>query len=402
MSSNKTLKIVPNAELLLKNPLLKCSVDGCNSIFKTSSNLNLHLEKHHRIELLKFTDPSAEVQYHCPVDDCKYNVANGILAKCFKSKKYLRQHYMKVHAVKTAKCSNCDKSFVSVQLLEQHVKLLCGKSFECGDCDCSYSTRECLLTHCRRKGHSAKHVHEQNASGKNGKTVRKTSLQVEVKPVAVSSQLLLRKIQIKVDQNEPRTASKQTQTTPFRRSNRPKTANKSTAIRPKSKAVGTSTKVSQRKKCVDLHSLDDECGTMIDNQSQTCSRSLNNLNYVEDDSSLHYFTVANFNAGLCHIETQTELIESCDDGERDMDPLLCHMHTQTSDEILSEFGLSNIQTQTRWPDDTSASAYNNELFVSTETQTCFHSPQLIIDNISIHTQTVSPDQQWHTISKYEK
>lgn len=55
---------------------------------------------------------------------------------------------------------------------------------------------------------------------------------------------------------------------------------------------------------------------------------------------------------IAHIETQTN---------DDID-LCTNMYTQTcDDQLLSDFGFSDIQTQTTWPD--------YDLFVSTETQT---------------------------------
>lgn len=118
--------------------------------------------------------------------------------------------------------------------------------------------------------------------------------------------------------------------------------------------------------------------TLTSNASQTY-RNLNHLNYVEDESTLNCFANGPFTTASCHIETQTELVPFADDS-RDMDPLLyTHMHTQTCDDILSELGLTNIHTQTNWP-------VYNDLFVSTETQTCF--PEISMGDCATQTQTI--------------
>lgn len=394
MESRKIVKIIPSESLLVNSPSMKCSVADCHSVFKTTSNLNLHLEKHHKINVRESIDTNVEVQYYCPVPDCKYYATDGVQTKFFKSKKYLRQHYMKVHATKIATCEKCEKSFASFTLLQAHERW-CGNLFQCVDCDWSYSSRECLLTHCRRKGHSfAKPKCDNVPIRENRSSVRSFAKNAIIAPKKEP-----KNVSEKIHLNFNRIASKcknkkisqETQTASLYNTNCTKAISKAigclATIQSKSIAVGTSNESSALvdNKYRNLDLIDDESSTMIDNHSQTCSRNLNSLNYVEDDCSLNYFTVANFNSGLCHIETQTELIASRANGVRDMDPLLCHMHTQTSDEILTELGLSDIQTQTHWP--SSSAAYNNELFVSAETQTCY--PHLIMDNMSTQTQTMS-------------
>lgn len=380
MALNKILKIVPSETLLSSNPSVKCSVAECKSFFKSTSNLHLHLEKHHKINVSDCIDTNAVVQYYCPAANCKYNVSDGAQVKYFKSKKYLRQHFMKVHAAKTVPCGKCEKSFANSPLLQQH-KRICGIKFQCIDCDWSYSSRECLLTHCRRKGHSIENLKRTNPIDKRKNPIKPIANRVRIEqqeshPIS-SSETPSKKIHLKFKRilmkGKDKTISQETQTASLYNTNCTNAISKAigclATIQSKSIAVGTTNELSAPNKYRNFELIDDESSTMIDNYSQTCSRNLNSLNYVEDDSNLNYFTVGNFNSGLCHIETQTELIASCEKGVRDMDPLLCHMHTQTSDEILTELGLNDIQTQTHWP--TRNSTYNNELFVSAETQTCY-------------------------------
>lgn len=402
MEVNEILKMIPSESLLAKDTSLECSIFGCDSIFKSSSNLLLHLEKHHRMNVKKWIDTNTAVQYYCPAANCKYNMNEDTNAKHFKSKKYLRQHYMKVHATKVAQCSKCDKSFGSSSLLRQHERF-CGEKFQCADCGWSYSSRECLLTHCRRKGHSTgklKRAHSpespKTSIRMNETCVRIASKQLSLEAEKSPTQTKFEQIfnRIKMERKDEK-ISQETQTASLYNTNCTKAISKAigclATIQSKSIAVGTTNEspAHPHSKYRSLELIDDESSTIIDNHSQTCSRNLNSLNYVEDDSSLNYFTVGNFNSGLCNIETQTELIASCAQGVRDMDPMLCHMQTQTSDQILTELGLSNIQTQTHWPD--SSSTYNNELFVTAETQTCYRYPHLIMDYISTQTQTAPPN-----------
>lgn len=413
MTSKEILKIIPDESVLVRNEPIKCSVAECKSVFTKSSNLNMHLERHHKISVPKMDNSNLEVQYHCPAKDCVYNRFEDEHAKYFKTKKYLRQHYMKVHAAKTAQCGTCDKSFASATFLRQH-EIFCGMEFQCGDCDAVYTSRECLLTHCRRKSHSphltsvsSKRLEQRqtkriasersNIYDQLSKFAQNGKLRIEPKqlPPTSSKESPLMKIRATLKRNVVKKTrkkiSQETQTASLYNTNCSKAINKANqaSIKSKSIAVGTTNEPPALSKYRNLDLIDDESSTMIDNQSQTSSRNLNSLNYVEDDCSLNYFTVGNFNSGLCHIETQTELIASdCAEGARDMDPLLCHMHTQTSDQILTELGLSDIQTQTHWPDGSPTD--NNELFVSAETQT--YSPYLILSNISAQTQTAPPNE----------
>lgn len=391
---NTVLKIVPSAESLAGKQEMRCSVEECTSTFRNVSNLNMHLTKHHKFNVVKPSDPNAIVQYFCPEEKCRYNVNEHPRATHFKTLKYLRQHYLKMHADRTFGCQKCSKAFASSALLGVHVRM-CGQKFECIECGWSYDTRECLLTHCRRKGHAApeqpkKRKTEAFLSSKQspGMSVKKNSRPVaiapkssEMDPIWEESTALRIRANFNCLLKKRKSREKVTQETQTSAAPTSVKVSKATgaSVKQKSVAVGTtSTEISYRYKNLDM--TDEESNTNLSDQGQSY-RNLNNLTYIEDDSSLNYFTVGNFNSGLCHIETQTELALSHKSpvGARETDPLLCHMQTQTNDDILSEFGLSDIQTQTYWPNDD-----YNDLCVSTETQTCL---QHLIDNISTETQT---------------
>lgn len=407
--NQKVLKLIPNELSIIGNPRKECTVSGCTSTFGNISNLQMHLNKHHRIETKSIVDKNTIVQHFCPIVQCKYNSGSHF----FKSRKYLKQHYLKVHAVKNEKCLKCNRSFACATLKKQHERS-CGVVFQCVDCDWSYTSRECLLTHCRRKGHRVPSKQPVTIAAANSVPIANIKNQkrqtMALKPIApkavtVGNQTspLVKKVQnilkstpaarIRANfeqimlknrrkQNETK-ISQTTQTASLYNDNCKKmiSDNENSATKQATSVIKNAMESNTNDKYKSLDLIDEESNTMTDDDSAQANKNLNNLNYVEDDSNLHYFTVSNFNAGLCHIETQTELMfDEVTIGTSDMDPLLCHMHTQTSDEILNELGLTNIQTQTNWPDDE-----YNDLFVSAETQTCnFDTP---FDNISIQTQT---------------
>lgn len=95
--------------------------------------------------------------YHCPELNCMYQFGqeNG---KHFKTMKYLRQHYQKVHLAKDFVCDDCGKAFTLESQLRKHKKDVCGKVFACRECGWPYESLEALLTHGKRKGHNVKEV----------------------------------------------------------------------------------------------------------------------------------------------------------------------------------------------------------------------------------------------------
>ena len=78
----------PSSELCVIKTNINCPEEGCVSVFKNSGNLDMHLSRHHkRKDILKKED-EVTCQYHCPVDDCPYNLNSG---QFFKRFKYLKQ-----------------------------------------------------------------------------------------------------------------------------------------------------------------------------------------------------------------------------------------------------------------------------------------------------------------------
>ena len=78
----------PPTELCGIKTNIQCPEDGCSKIFLNSSILDMHLLKHHKKENIRKKDKGKSCQYHCPVDECIYNINSSRFFKCFK---YLKQ-----------------------------------------------------------------------------------------------------------------------------------------------------------------------------------------------------------------------------------------------------------------------------------------------------------------------
>lgn len=350
--------------------------------------------KHHNIDTRESN--SKTIRFFCPEVNCKYNENVQQNAKSFTSKKYLKQHFMKVHAKKNIPCSRCDKIFSSQAFKSAH-ELTCGQQFICTECKWTYKSKEALMTHCRRKSHpyvrtieSVKEPITQSISNKFVEIAPKSTHNHEDKSVGAAI-LSCKKTQ-------------STQTLPVDNANdknfldhwnklaaEPSPSKDIKLCKAKTKSVKSEQMQTSttNKTFRNLDIFDTESSTLMTMSSYAqTDKNLNNLNYVEDDS-MSYFGTENFHTGLCHIETQTEyrlfqenINESTNSDHLDQ-MLYSNMHTQTCDEILSELGLADIQTQTNWP----VTDYS-DLLVSTETQT-IDSTFLLGNSSSTQTQTIS-------------
>lgn len=143
------VKVFPTeAELSLVSSQVRCSEENCSAVFKSTSNLNMHLIRHHKISSLELCKKDIVRQFYCPAQLCMYNKD---AKKYFTKLKYLKQHFLKVHAAKIFICDKCDKKFSTKAFHNMHVKS-CGSLFQC-TCGFTYNSVEALLTHCKRKGH---------------------------------------------------------------------------------------------------------------------------------------------------------------------------------------------------------------------------------------------------------
>lgn len=156
---SSVIKVCPKAEeLSVVRVNIPCPVDGCSSVLPHAGSLSIHLSKTHRIiensngttsEEKTDADQNAVKQYHCPVQNCVYNVLSK---RHFTSKKLLKQHYMKLHADKKHKCAKCGQGFGLERDCRRH-QLTCGMIFRCKTCDCPFSSIEATINHCNIKQH---------------------------------------------------------------------------------------------------------------------------------------------------------------------------------------------------------------------------------------------------------
>lgn len=142
-------KVYPLAsELGTVNNNIKCLEEGCDSCFTSESNLSMHMLKcHEKKDLPIKTTDNFIYHHHCPDTDCVYHALRH-----FKKMKYLKQHYLKVHAEKSFLCETCNKGFATQAIKNTHSDI-CGINFTCLDCTKKYPSYESLLTHSRRKKH---------------------------------------------------------------------------------------------------------------------------------------------------------------------------------------------------------------------------------------------------------
>ncbi|KAK6644487.1 hypothetical protein RUM43_000754 [Polyplax serrata] len=147
MGDISSLKVYPTPEELSSVcSRVQCPQADCNALFQSTSNLNMHLIKHHKIINNGLTKKK-DMQYFCPIKSCPYFKDSS---KYFTKLKYLKQHFLKVHALKKYICTKCDKKFSTEAFKVSHMKN-CGKLFIC-TCGSTYTSSEAILTHCRRKG----------------------------------------------------------------------------------------------------------------------------------------------------------------------------------------------------------------------------------------------------------
>jgi len=138
----------------------------CNEDCDNLELLNKHVSEIHKVgqvlvgQNILFERPvmkscqktDCRFAFFCPMLKCKYHIAESKQTNFFKTFKLLKQHYVKVHAVKLEACEGCGQKFGSSTYLELHKKT-CGQSFSCTACGLSFPALESLQTHARRKGH---------------------------------------------------------------------------------------------------------------------------------------------------------------------------------------------------------------------------------------------------------
>ncbi|XP_050709446.1 ATM interactor-like [Eriocheir sinensis] len=151
MAFEEVQHITPHVSSLSSITVNISCPEGCSRTFANSSALRLHLKQVHHKEDECGPATTSDVWYHCPETACSYHVSFGSNGKHFSKLKYLKQHYLKVHAVRDHLCE-CGHAFSTVAHLAQH-RRGCGIDLMC-TCGSSFQAMETLQTHVRRFDHA--------------------------------------------------------------------------------------------------------------------------------------------------------------------------------------------------------------------------------------------------------
>ncbi|XP_072378449.1 uncharacterized protein [Diabrotica undecimpunctata] len=376
-------KFYPTAEESRVHNKLKCTEEGCNSVFMSESNLNLHLVKTHQRTNLK--SDMLQKQYFCPELECAYHTK-----KYFRQLKTLRTHYMMRHSQEQFICSTCSIVFPLQKVLSRHAEY-CGASFICPHCRADYAKYETLQTHGRRKKHNI----PEKSFYKLNKAKSDTVVQNSVVPIlpknSVSFILLvdpvtkfnqesqtyaeLPKFENKMIQVSSRLESQNNQHTQTGSKNQLLTVEtqtvggynnrKSSAICDNSstqKTSNTQTDIveSKNSSCntsyskdefliknsINMNSSSTQTGECLSSNNYSASTHTHDSIYTNTSDLLKEdmnVNIGSFEFDNCHMETQTDFI--LDDVMFNGD-YMSNMYTQTCDDILNDLGFSNIQTQT--------------------------------------------------------
>uniref|UniRef100_A0A2M4CV09 C2H2-type domain-containing protein n=1 Tax=Anopheles darlingi TaxID=43151 RepID=A0A2M4CV09_ANODA len=331
-------KVFLSREEILASKMYTCAIGNCGEVFRNAAHLQLHVVRRHKLERNRDRPPEGSQYFYCPSVHCPYHQkpleeANG--ARHFLSFRSLKQHFLKVHEERTVVCTRCEKTFATESYLRHHLQS-CGRTFTCDQCSASYGSREALLTHARRKGHDYQNLVAAGASRQARKRPKSPTTTGGTISVAV--------------QTVNNLTDRATQTTQSRRSeqalynyDQPPAASVNAAV--------TAT---------DLYSVEPTGRPLF-------SVSLMGIAPPSDNEA---------STPVVCTETQTDFIDvMLTSGINRHDPMLSytHMCTQTSDMpagLLTDLGLSTIETQTCWSEDGTGESFGDFL-VSTETQTNF-------------------------------
>lgn len=379
-------KVFPTVEECRIKNMVKCTQEGCSSVFTSESNLVLHVTKHHKRSNL----PEASIkQYHCPDLTCVYNNT-----RYFKSMKFLRQHYLKIHTEKQFICFKCQKGFSSQNILNNHIDY-CGIDFICCDCKESYTCYETLKTHGRRKKHKILTKPEYKANlnasasnitiSQNFTTILPKTLSLIILP---SNDKTVCNQESQTVVNEPCLRNKLTQVgsdnAVNHMSRQTQTGNKNNHFSVETQTVGDFISANRKNMDILLDSLNQKNSKtqtdVVESRNTSCNTSfnLNDFDFTDVEmnssstqtlytapistrsyDSIHTDTsdllvgnslnspLNNFEFDNNHMETQTDFLFEDEMFNCDYYSNTC---TQTCDDILNEFGLNDIQTQTVFDD----------------------------------------------------
>lgn len=142
LTENKLTVILLAPDRLAK-VYITCPLD-CNEKYIKKRDLLTHLNRKHNYS----KDFAVELQYYCSYETCTYSTKFG--SKWFAERKFLNQHYNKVHSIKVIECERCNKGFSSETDYARHVPA-CSKTFQCPMCNKEYASRDRYTVHLLRK-----------------------------------------------------------------------------------------------------------------------------------------------------------------------------------------------------------------------------------------------------------
>lgn len=152
---------------------------NCKVAYTKKNDLLNHLIRAHEHN----KDYGIEYHYHCWQHDCPYNKQSS-KNKYFTERKYINQHYNKVHKRKIFHCDKCELDFSTTAEFNRHHSS-CNMVFQCEDCNKEYSNHDRLLVHLMRR-HPDKHK-EYKAAKKAEKRKAVTETVTKKPKMAVES-----------------------------------------------------------------------------------------------------------------------------------------------------------------------------------------------------------------------
>lgn len=124
---------------------LKCPHKFCSSEFYKKNNVVTHLRTVHNID----TEFEIEQQFYCSEQNCVYNLSSNP-TKFFTGRKFLNQHYNKMHKDRKYSCVSCYKKFPQITDYTRHLKS-CNVMYLCSLCKTNFSSNETYLVHLLRR-----------------------------------------------------------------------------------------------------------------------------------------------------------------------------------------------------------------------------------------------------------
>ncbi|KAJ0169450.1 hypothetical protein K1T71_015037 [Dendrolimus kikuchii] len=140
---------------------------SCQEKYLKRKNLQLHLNRVHSKR-----DFNIDIKYFCHYSNCNYGIE--LEQKFFSGRKYLNQHFNKIHKSKLFVCDFCKLSFAVNSDYTRHLKS-CNLKFTCDICQTDYKTHDRLLVHLmRRHPDLHKSYKAQRAEKRKAKVVTET------------------------------------------------------------------------------------------------------------------------------------------------------------------------------------------------------------------------------------